>query len=143
MKSLWFREDAKHRNEKCQVSPKFERINKAVENIYVDIGAELVEECLNKFVNEDIAMHINKNRNQVSSSSPMVRVWVADPSLPEGWKTCVISKGEQLRYGGSTTPEKRMFYSPCGELFGSRLSLGQVLYMFFKGKSDVVGRQKK
>ena len=109
-------EDAKHRNEKCQVSPKFERINKAVENIYVDIGAELVEECLNKFVNEDIAMHINKNRNQVSSSSPMVRVWVADPSLPEGWKTCVISKGELM-----------MFYSPCGKLFSSRLSLGQVL----------------
>ena len=118
--------DAKHRNEKCQVLPKFERINKAVENICGDIVAELVEECLNKFVNEDIVKPINENRNQVSSSSPVVGVWWADPSLPEGWKTCVISKGE-LRYGGSTTPEKMMFYSPCGKLFSSRLSLGQVL----------------
>ena len=101
-------------------------VNKAVENICEDIVAELVEECLNKVVNEDIVKPINENRNQVSSSSPVVGVWWADPSLPEGWKTCVISIGE-LRYGGSTTPEKMMFYSPCGKLFSSRLSLGQVL----------------
>lgn len=138
--------DAKHRNEKWQVSPKFERNSKAVEHICVEIVSELLEECLNKFGSEeedivDAKPIDDNNRTQqaskVSSSSPVVGVWVADPSLPEGWKTCVISKGE-TRYGGSTTPEKRMFYSPCGKLFSSRLSLDR----FFEGQS-VVGRQKK
>lgn len=140
--------DAKHRNEKWQVSPKFERNNKAVENICGDIVSELLEECFNKFGSEDIVKAINDGAkliddnnstqaSKVSSSSPVVGVWVADPSLPEGWKTCVIRKGE-TRYGGSTTPEKRMFYSPCGKLFSSRLSLDR----FFEGQS-VVGRQKK
>jgi len=142
--------DAKHRNEKWQVSPKFEKNNKASENICREIVAELLEECLNKFGSEDIVKKVvNKDAkpiedksgtqaSKVSSSSPVVGVWVADPSLPEGWKTCVISKGE-LRSGGSTTPEKRMFYSPCGKLFSSRLSLDR----FFEGQQNVLGRQKK
>jgi len=135
--------DAKHRNEKWQVSPKFEKNNKAVESICGEIIAELLEECLNKFCSEKNANLKTTNGNhtqasKVSSSSSVVGVWVADPSLPEGWKTCVISKGE-LRPGGSTTPEKRMFYSPCGKLFSSRLSLDR----FFVGQQSVAGRQKK
>jgi len=61
-----------------------------------------------------------KSKNSEENSSDLVGVWVPDLSLPAGWKTCVLRN--QIG-SNSSTPEKRMFYSPCGKLFSSRRSL--------------------
>ena len=113
------------RSEKWTVSPKFEKNKSAAENICSELVADLIEKCCGKLVFAETDKTSEKGKDDVSSS-PVVGVWVPDPTLPEGWKTCCISRGEQ-RQGGSTTPEKRMFYSPCGKLFSSRLSLDRFL----------------
>jgi len=122
---------AAHRSEKWQVSPKFEKHSKiSIENICKDVVAELIESCLEIIFEDDIADPSNDAPDQAAASS-VLGVWVADPNLPEGWKTCVISRGKpQL-------PEKRMFYSPCGKLFTNRVALDR----FFGDQKKVKEKQ--
>jgi len=111
------------KNEKWEVSPKFER-GKTCELICSEIVDLILEKCFPRTAGGDL----DNPCAEVSPSSThsVVGVWVPDPSLPDGWKTCLITRGEQ-RSGASLTPEKRMFYSPCGKLFSNRLSLDKFL----------------
>jgi len=132
-----------HRSEKWEVSPKFDKHSKvsySVEAMCKDIVTELLESCPAKCGSDGRsswgddeaeapayasgsgdAPVLNK-----SDASPVLGVWVADPTLPEGWKTCVISQGLK-KLGGLNVSEKRMFYSPCGKLFTTRLLLDRFL----------------
>jgi len=114
------------KNEKWEVSPKFdrERSKTLCEIICSEIVDLILEKCLPRLAGGDL-----DNPAEVvlpSTPSSVIGVWVPDPTLPDGWKTCLITRGKQ-RSIGSLTPEKRMFYSPCGKLFSSRLSLDKFL----------------
>jgi len=117
------------RNEKWEISPKFDRSKALAEAVCFDIVDDLIEVVFKKVEKENLDNTVTKSP-QLSPPS-LVGVWVPDPTLPDGWKTCLIRKGEQRNGEPSTTPEKRMFYSPCGKLFSSRLSLDR----FFEGQN--------
>lgn len=111
------------KNEKWEISPKFERGKTSCEIICSEIVDQILEKCFPRLAGGDL----DNPGEDVSPSTPsVVGVWVPDPSLPDGWKTCLITRGDQ-RSGASLTPEKRMFYSPCGKLFSNRLSLDKFL----------------
>eukprot|EP00092_Neocalanus_flemingeri_P038229 GFUD01041610.1.p1 GENE.GFUD01041610.1~~GFUD01041610.1.p1 ORF type:complete len:315 (-),score=80.73 GFUD01041610.1:66-1010(-) len=119
---------AAHRSEKWQVSPKFEKHSNSkifVESMCREVVAELIEGCFKTVCEDNLTEPQNDTPDQATSSS-VLGIWVADPSLPKGWKTCVISKGDR-QPGGSSLPEKRMFYSPGGKLFTNRLALDRFL----------------
>jgi len=127
------------RNEKWEISPKFDKSKALVETVCVALVDDLVEEVF-KIVEKENLVNIDAEIPQPSPPPCLVGVWVPDPTLPDGWKTCLIRKREQRRGGATITPEKRMFYSPCGKLFSSRLSLDR----FFEGQniSGDVGRDQ-
>merc|ERR1719228_1928491 len=65
------------------------------------------------FVNTLVLEAVDRsNRNNAKSS------WVADPSLPQGWRSYVPGLN------------KIMYYSPCGRLFTSRLQVDKFLGVF-------------
>jgi len=107
------------KNEKWEISPKFEKSKTLAEIVSWDIVIDLVDKCFNRKARKSSEFADDNEAHKFG-------VWVPDPTLPEGWKTCLISKGEQ-RKGEASTPEKRMFYSPCGTLLSSRLSLDRFL----------------
>jgi len=119
------------RNEKWEISPKFDRSKALAESVCVDIVDDLIEVVFKKVEKENLENTVPQSPQQPSSPC-LVGVWVPDPTLPDGWKTCLIRKGEQRNGEPTTTPEKRMFYSPCGKLFSSRLSLER----YFEGQNQ-------
>jgi len=62
----------------------------------------------------------SKRSEEMDRSNPSVgkvtSAWVEDPSLPAGWRSCVPAPGRQPLY-----------YSPCGNLFTSRIQVDKFL----------------
>jgi len=111
---------AAHRNEKWEVSPKFNKFVIKAENICRDLAIEIIEDCLESIGGDDQLV-----TNDEGPSSQTVGVWLADITLPEGWRSCLISR--EFLNGKVNVPEKKMFYSPCGRLFNNRHAVDKFL----------------
>ena len=78
-------------------------------NSVIHICKDIIRELITDIVKDESEV------SKLSTTTFMTGVWIAEPSLGRGWKTCLINP--LIPVGGH---DKRMFYSPCGKLFTSR-----------------------
>ena len=83
--------------------------NTIVNNSALQICKDIIRELITDIVKDESEV------SKLSTTTFMTGVWIAEPSLGRGWKTCPMNP--LIPVGGH---EKRMFYSPCGKLFTSR-----------------------